>query len=189
MRRRTAMLVAAVLAALVAASGAALAENIAGGNGDNHLVGTGGRDVISGAGGNDEIYGKGDFDRLFGDSGDDDVYGGKAGDALQSGLGQDDLFGQGGNDFANAIDGKPNDSVDCGRGDNDLAGIDVFAPLGPGEDQVSDNCEVLYVAFPECPCPSSQRSSADAVARLSEITSVKEAEKAVDAGLLKKVER
>jgi hypothetical protein len=56
-----------MLAALVAASGAALAENIAGGN--------------------DDIYGKGDRDRLFGDTGDDDVFGGKAGDRLQSGLG------------------------------------------------------------------------------------------------------
>jgi hypothetical protein len=188
MRRRTAMLVAAVLVALVAASGAALAENIAGGNGDNRLVGTGGRDVISGAGGNDDIYGKGDQDRLFGDTGDDNVYGGRASDRLQSGLGQDDLFGQKGNDFANVIDGQPNDTVDCGGGDNDLAGIDVFPPLGPGEDQVSDNCEVLYIAIPDCPCPNAQRSSADSVARLSEITTLKEAERAVEAGLLKKID-
>jgi hypothetical protein len=189
MRRRTAMLVAAVLAALVAASGAALAENIAGGNGNNHLVGTGDRDVISGAGGNDDIYGRGDQDRLFGDTGDDDVFGGKAGDRLQSGLGQDDLFGQGGNDFANAIDGVPNDTVDCGGGNNDIAGIDDLFQVGAGADNVSQDCETLYVAFLTCPCPNAQRLSADAVARLSEITTLKEAERAVEAGILKKIER
>lgn len=184
------MLVAAMLVTLVAASGAALAKNIAGGNGDNRLVGTGGRDVISGAGGNDDIYGKGDQDRLFGDTGDDDVYGGKAGDRLQSGLGRDDLFGQKGNDFANAIDGQGNDSVDCGPGDNDIAGVDFLSlQEGPGGDNVSDDCEVLYVAFLTCRCPGGQRSAADAVAEFSQISSVKEAEKAVEAGLLRKVER
>lgn len=185
MRRRMAMLVAAMLVAMVVASGAALAEKIAGGNGDNRLVGTNGRDVISGAAGNDDIYGKGKTDRLFGDSGDDDVFGGKGGDALQGGLGQDDLFGQRGSDFVNAIDLQANDTVDCGPGE-DLAGIDVLSQIGGEDDQVSENCEFFYVPIIFCPCPDARSSTT--VPELSEISSVKEAERAVDAGLLKKVE-
>ena len=184
MRGRAAVLVAAMLVELVAASGAALAEGIVGSNGADRLVGTDGRDAISGAGGNDQIYGKGAVDRLFGDSGNDNVFGGKGGDALQSGLGQDDLFGQEGNDFVNAIDGQANDSVNCGRGADDVGGVDFLARGG----DISENCEALYVPILFCPCPSAKRS-ADAVADLSGISSVKEAERAVQAGLLKKVER
>jgi hypothetical protein len=187
MRARTMTVAATMLVAMVVASGAALAESIAGGDGDNRLVGTNGEDNISGAGGNDDILGKGDFDRLFGDAGDDDVFGGKGGDALQSGLGTDDLFGQRGNDFVNAIDGQANDSVDCGQGANDLAGIDDLFQLGGGADNVSEDCETLYVAFLTCPCPGARSSGT--VADLSGISSVKEAERAVEAGLLKKVER
>jgi hypothetical protein len=180
------LLVALVTLAMVAASGVALADNISGGSGNNHLVGTDGKDNISGAGGNDDIYGKGDDDRLFGDSDDDNVFGGKGGDALQSGLGKDDLFGQRGRDFVNAIDGQANDSVDCGRGE-DLAGIDMLSQVGGGDDDVSEDCETLYVPILTCPCPDAR--SAGTRADLSNITSVKEAEQAVDDGLLRKVEK
>lgn len=187
MGRKMTMLVAAMLVAMLAASGAALADSIASGDGDDHLVGTNGPDNISGAGGNDDIHGKGDFDRLFGDAGDDDIFGGKGGDALQAGLNADDLFGQRGNDFVNAIDAQANDSVDCGGGNNDIAGIDDLFQVGQGADNVSEDCETLYVAFLTCPCPNAR--SAGTVADLSEISSVEEAERAVEAGLLKKVER
>lgn len=188
MGRRALMLGAMVALAMVMASGVALAKNIAGGNGDNHLVGTAGRDVISGAGGNDDIHGKGDDDRLFGDAGDDDVFGGKGDDRLQSGLGKDDLSGGRGNDFVNAIDGVPNDTVSCGRGANDVAGVDIFSlQEGSGADTVSENCEIAYVPIVICPCTEARSSGT--VVDLSKITSVKEAEQAVDEGLLKKVER
>jgi hypothetical protein len=184
MRRRATMLVAMVAMAMVVGSGVALADSISGGDGDNHLVGTAGKDTISGAGGNDDIYGRGDDDRLFGDAGNDDVFGGKGNDNLQSGLGKDDLSGQRGSDFVNAIDGQANDTVDCGRG-NDLAGIDDLFQVGGGADNFSEDCETLYVPIIDCPCPDARSSRTD----LSNITSVKQAEQAVDEGLLKKIER
>jgi hypothetical protein len=148
-------------------------------------VGTPGKDVISGAGGNDDISGKRADDRLLGDAGNDDVFGGSGDDRLQAGVGEDDLSGQRGSDFVNAIDFQANDTVDCGRG-NDLAGIDVLSQVGGGDDTFSENCEAIY--FPIiCTCPEAR--SSETVADLSNITSVKEAEQAVDDGLLKKIER
>ena len=185
MYRKATLLVAMVAMALVVGSGVALADNISGDGGNNHLVGTGGKDSIAGAGGNDDIYGKGNDDRLFGDGGNDDVFGGKGDDRLQAGMGEDDLSGQKGSDFVNAIDFQANDTVDCGQG-NDLAGIDVLSQVGRGDDKFSDNCEAIY--FPIiCTCPEDRSSGT--LADLSKITSLKEAERAVDAGLLKKVER
>ncbi len=148
--------VLAVATALVAAGGTALADNLRGDAAGNRLVGTEGRDNISGAGGGDHVFGagggdhvfgKGSQDRLFGDSGGDDVHGGDGRDRLQGSLGQDDLYGQAGNDFVNAIDGQVNDSVDCGEGENDVAGIDGFF-FGQDSDQIAENCENLYLAIP-----------------------------------------
>jgi hypothetical protein len=185
MRRRATMLVAMVALAMVVGSGVALADSIAGDGGNNRLVGTPGKDVISGAGGNDDISGKRADDRLLGDAGNDDVFGGSGDDRLQAGVGEDDLSGQRGSDFVNAIDFQANDTVDCGRG-NDLAGIDVLSQVGGGDDTFSENCEAIY--FPIiCTCPEAR--SSETVADLSNITSVKEAEQAVDDGLLKKFER
>ena len=119
---QTAVVLAGVLA-LVATSGAALADGIQGNGGDNRLIGTNDKDNISG---DDDISGKGNRDRLFGDARADDVHGGNGGDRIQGGLAGDDLFGQTGNDFVNAIDGQTNDFVDCGEGEFDIAGIDGF---------------------------------------------------------------
>jgi hypothetical protein len=184
--RRVMLLVALVALAMVVASGVALADTINGGGGNNHLVGTNGKDNISGGSGSDDIFGKGAEDRLFGDSGNDDVYGDQ-GDRLQGGLGRDDLFGQRGNDFVNAIDGQANDSVDCGKGANDVAGVDDLFQVGGGADNVSEDCETLYIPILTCPCPDARSSGTGA--DLSEISSVKEAEKALDDGLLRKVEK
>ena len=54
-------------------------------------------------------------------------------------------------------------------------------------DNFSEDCETLYVPIIVCPCP--QARSSGTVADLSKITSVKQAEQAVDEGLLKKIER
>ena len=162
MGRRFVVMVAAAMLALMAAGGAALADNIEGNGGNNRLVGTNGKDTISGAGGNDDIFGKGGQDRLFGDSGDDE------------------LFGQEGNDFANAIDGQANDRVNCGRGANDIAGIDGFA----AGDRVAQNCEFLYVATPTAGAADAESGPG---ADLSAIDTVEEAEAAEAEGLLKQV--
>jgi Ca2+-binding RTX toxin-like protein len=135
------MIRTAVVLALVATSGASLADGIQGNGGDNRLVGTDDKDNISGG----DIFGKGNRERLFGDAGADDVYGGNGGDRIQGGLSGDELFGQTGNDFVNAIDLQPNDFVDCGEGEFGIAGIDGF--FG-GSDQIAPNCEALYVGIP-----------------------------------------
>jgi Ca2+-binding RTX toxin-like protein len=185
MGRRALVLAVAAVLALVAASGVALADNIHGNGGDNRLVGTDGRDTISGGSGYDDIYGKDRQDRLFGDTGKDDVYGGDRGDRLQGGLGADDLFGQAGNDFVNAIDGQTNDRVDCGEGENDIAGIDDFTIFDPsGEaDEVAPNCENLYLAIPG---GVGVRGGAPAT-DLSSVDTVEEAERAEADGLLRQI--
>jgi len=140
MGRRVGLLPAAMMLALVTAGGSALALNVRGDSSGNRLVGTDGKDNISGNGGNDDIFGKGARDRLFGDAGNDDVSGGAQGDRIQGGTGQDDLFGQQGNDFVNAIDLQTNDSVDCGQGDFDVAGIDDgFIGGSEDADEVAPN--------------------------------------------------
>ena len=178
------VLALAATLALVVAGGTALADNMQGDAGGNRLVGTDGRDNISGAGGADDISGKGGQDRLFGDSGNDDVYGGDQGDRLQAGMGQDDLFGQQGNDFVNAIDLQTNDRVDCGPGDDDIAGIDdlFFVPDG-GADLVAPNCEQSYVGVPGG-IPSAQNGAGP---DLSSIDTRAEAEQAEVDGLLRQI--
>ena len=183
--RRAMLLAAAMAFALAMAGGAALADSIEGNGGNNRLVGTNGKDTISGAGGNDDIFGKGGSDRLFGDSGNDDVFGGGGrSDLLQGGLGQDDLFGQKGFDFANALDGQANDRVDCGRG-FDVAAIDdfefAFGEPGAPADQVSQNCELLYVGVVQF-----DNRAASSSALLS-IDTREEAEAAEADGLLEQV--
>ena len=182
MGRRTVVLAVAAVLALVATSGTALAANIQGNGGDNRLVGTDGRDTISGGSGYDDIFGKGRQDRLFGDTGRDDVHGGDGRDRLQGGLGQDELYGQAGNDFVNAIDGQVNDFVDCGEGENDVAGIDGFF-FGQDSDQIAENCENLYLAIPGGVGVQVGGDTAD----LSYIDTVEEAEKAEADGLLRQI--
>ena len=190
--RRTALLVAVMALAVVAASGVALANNIEGNGANNRLVGTNGKDSISGGGGADDIFGRGGSDRLFGDSGNDDVHGGKGDDRLQVGLGQDLLFGDAGGDFANAIDGQTNDFVDCGGGEGDAAGIDADFFSGSEEtDAFAPNCEEVYVGIG--PFPSGGAGPAGAEARsssgtdLSAIDTVEEAERAEADGLLRQI--
>ncbi len=182
--RRVMLLAAAMAFALATAGGAALADNIEGNGGNNRLVGTNGKDTISGAGGNDDIFGKGGQDRLFGDSGNDDVHGGGKGDQLQGGLGKDELFGQEGFDIANALDGQANDRVNCGRG-FDVAAIDdfeiAFQDPGAPADQVSQNCELLYVGV-----VIGNQAAASSV-DLSAIDTREEAEAAEADGLLKQI--
>jgi Ca2+-binding RTX toxin-like protein len=184
MMRRVMLLAAAMAFALATAGGAALADNIEGNGGNNRLVGTNGKDTISGAGGNDDIFGKGGQDRLFGDSGNDDVHGGGKGDQLQGGLGKDELFGQEGFDIANALDGQANDRVNCGRG-FDVAAIDdfeiAFQDPGAPADQVSQNCELLYVGV-----VIGNQAAASSV-DLSAIDTREEAEAAEADGLLKQI--
>jgi hypothetical protein len=187
MGRRVGLLAAAVMLALVTAGGVALADNVRGDSSGNRLVGTDGKDNIFGNGGNDDILGKGGLDRLFGDAGNDDVSGGPQGDRIQGGTGQDDLFGQQGNDFVNAIDLQTNDSVDCGEGDFDVAGIDGGF-FQEDTDEVAPNCELLYVRVPIGPgVPLSTEARGGDGPDLSSIDTRQETERAEAEGLLTQI--
>jgi len=138
--------------ALLLASGVALAVSKSGGNGDDVLKGTDGRDTISGGGGDDLIYGKDERDRLYGDSGADEVHGNRGDDQIFGGQGVDKAFGGQGDDFINLLDEHGGDQADCGPG-NDEVHIDPddvvpeLSPTAPGPE-----CEAIFASeatFPD----------------------------------------
>jgi hypothetical protein len=116
MRRRVVLVLTLMIAALVLASGVALAVSKSGGNGDDLLKGTKDRDTLSGGGGDDRIYGKAAGDQLYGDSGADEVYGNRGNDQLFGGQGVDKVFGGPGDDWVNLLDEHGGDVADCGTG-------------------------------------------------------------------------
>jgi Ca2+-binding RTX toxin-like protein len=93
MRRRGILIVAAMLVALVAVAGMALAETLTGNDRDNRLIGSNQRDSISGGGGDDLIKGLRSIDSLNGGAGNDDTYAGprdeRARDTVVCGRGKD----------------------------------------------------------------------------------------------------
>jgi Ca2+-binding RTX toxin-like protein len=124
--RRTALLVAVMAAALVMASGVALAVDRVGTSGHDVLKGTGGADNLLGKGGQDDLFGKGGSDNLSGGSGKDNVLGG---DERRPGGGDKNLAGGEGNDFVvggkgsdNLTGGGGNDFVTGGKGSDNIAG-------------------------------------------------------------------
>ena len=177
--RRMIMILAIAAAAIVVCSGLAVAKTVNGGGGNEHLVGTGAKDTISGGGGDDDLFGKGAGDRLSGDSGNDDVHGNGGPDRVYGGTGSDDLYGNKGNDFHNAFDEQPNDTVRCGPGNRDVAIIDIFTQSG-NEDR-HFGCELIYLPIPVCGCPEARASQVD-LARLGP----EDLEQAVADGLLRK---
>jgi Ca2+-binding RTX toxin-like protein len=112
--RRVALLLTVMAAALVLASGVALAVNRVGTNGPDTLRGTDGADNLSGLRGEDKLLGKGGEDNLSGGAGKDVVLGG---DERRPGGGDKNLAGGGGNDFVGA--GRGSDNASGGDG-NDL---------------------------------------------------------------------
>ncbi|WP_260473400.1 MULTISPECIES: cadherin domain-containing protein [Stenotrophomonas] len=75
-------------------------DTIAGTAGKDWLTGNGGDDVIDGGAGNDLLMGSEGDDTLRGGAGDDILYGGQGDDLLHGGAGADTLFGGGGVDIA-----------------------------------------------------------------------------------------
>lgn len=123
---------------------------IAGGSGNDVLVGTGGNDFVYGGGGNDQLFLLQGDDVGNGGSGDDMVAGDEGRDLIIGGFGNDQLIGGAGNDAisgdAGADDiygGADSDILSGGRGDGDLivggAGNDIFKySRGDGRDMVFD---------------------------------------------------
>ena len=100
--KRTGLLFAATLLALVVFSGVALAATLTcqaevyclgtkqadtmnGSEGNDIMAGKGGGDTLNGFGGGDYLEGEGGRDKLFGGPGNDDVVGGSGNDALNGG--------------------------------------------------------------------------------------------------------
>ncbi len=108
--KRTVLLLAVLAAALVAASGVALAAGIGGTNNDERLVGTRFADRILARGGNDVVLGLEGNDKIRGDDGNDRLSGGPGNDRLIS----RDVRSPG---------GANRDVVRCGGG-NDTAFVD-----------------------------------------------------------------
>ncbi len=184
--RRVALLLAVAAAALMLASGVAIAKNFQGDGKDNRLVGTSNNDTIAGSGSDDNVSGKGGQDRVYGNSGADNVSGGADPDDVFGGKGADDLFGNGGDDYINSTDNRLGDDIDCGPG-FDKAVIDsrlseALGNLAIGEfsDQAQDNCEdVAFVIIN----PGVGTGSED----LSKLQR-NEVDEAVEAGILQEVE-
>jgi Ca2+-binding RTX toxin-like protein len=99
---------------------------LAGGDGDDRLVGRGtrgitvvggrGDDRITGTAGGDELFGEAGDDRVDGGRGRDLVHGGTGDDDLTGGPGRDRLSGGTGRDVLRARDGVRSEGVSCGPG-------------------------------------------------------------------------
>ncbi len=112
MKRLAVALAAAILVALVAVGGAALAQTLDGNDRDNRLIGSNHRDQISGGGGEDLIRGLRRADDL--DGGDD-------GDTINAGPRDEaamDVVSAGDGDDVVRVFNRPaaRDVVDCGEG-------------------------------------------------------------------------
>ena len=127
--------------------GSMCGDDIDGGDGDDNIDARGGDDVIHGGAGNDHIVagdgddivhaGPGD-DIVFGGNGNDVIYGGAGDDRLFGDAGDDILFGEEGDDYLSGGDGD--DILYGGDGDDILhgdAGDDVVYG-GDGDDILHD---------------------------------------------------
>ena len=173
--RRVAILLAVMTAALVMASGVALAVDRVGTNGPDTLRGTDGADNLVGLGGGDKLLGLGGSDNLVGGpgkdvvlggderrprGGDKNLVGGGGNDVVAAGRGSDNVVGGDGNDFL--IDGNlgesSRDNLSGGSGndviivDNVPAFRDVVAcgggfdrVLADREDTVARDCERVKI--------------------------------------------
>ncbi len=91
---------------------------IAGGTGDNRMVGDATDDVMAAGAGNDTLDGAGGADRAYGQAGNDLVGGGVGNDSLFGNLGNDTVMGGAGNDSMKA---QTDDDIIMGEGGNDTA--------------------------------------------------------------------
>jgi Ca2+-binding RTX toxin-like protein len=154
------LLLAAMAATLIVASGVALAVNKVGTDGPDTLKGTNGADNLLGNGGNDVLFALGGRDNLLGGEGKDwvlggnerrvfggdkNLVGGSGNDGVNGGLGSDIVLGGSGNDFVHGdngsdraiVGGEGKDFVDGARGTDRMLGEGggdflVDGPFGEG---------------------------------------------------------
>jgi Ca2+-binding RTX toxin-like protein len=111
--RRMVLLLTVMAAALVLASGVALAVNKVGTDGPDTLTGTNGNDNLDGRGGQDNIFSLDGTDNLAGGLGKDNVV---ASDERRLGRGDKNLDGGPGNDAV--LGGKGSDNIVGGEGND-----------------------------------------------------------------------
>jgi Ca2+-binding RTX toxin-like protein len=144
--KRTMLLIASMMLALLVAAGVALAQdgvskvcntNCRGTDRDDQLSGTSKRNAIEGRNGADQIEGKGAKDTLNGNLGSDAVYGGN---------GEDKIYGGGNDDYMQA--GIKSDYIGTGSGNDVIAAKDGFRDqiyCGSDYDRVHvDRIDVLH---------------------------------------------
>lgn len=106
-------------------------------DGDDHISGSAGRDVIYGGAGNDIISGGNDHDIIYGGAGDDIIDGGS---------GSDILYGGDGNDTLKTGGGYGHDILVGGHGDDTLTGSKRSSTYvytyGDGHDTIIDSGQV-----------------------------------------------
>jgi Ca2+-binding RTX toxin-like protein len=138
--RRTLLLLATMVVALLLASGVALAVNKVGTNGPDTLRGTNGDDNLLGRGGNDKLFSLNGRDNLLGGPGKDNVI---SGNERRPGGGDKNLLGGPGNDIV--LGGRGSDKVVGGEGNDLLADgevRDVALDIVSGE----AGTDVIFVA-------------------------------------------
>ncbi len=135
------LVLVAMVAAMLLANGAALAETFVcdgippcyGTPENDHITGTpggetiyayGGEDHVIAGEGNDTVYGSSGSDSLEVEGGSDKVYGGGSGDAIYANTNDtpgstDHSYGGGGNDTIQAKDGNE-DIINCGKGTDNV---------------------------------------------------------------------
>jgi Ca2+-binding RTX toxin-like protein len=144
--KRTMLLMASMMLALLVATGVALAQDgvskvcnakCRGTDRDDQLSGTSKRNVIEGRNGADQIEGNGAKDNLNGNLGADAVYGGN---------GEDKLYGGGNSDYIHG--GIKSDYIGTGSGNDVVAAKDGFKDqiyCGSDFDRVHvDRIDVLH---------------------------------------------
>jgi Ca2+-binding RTX toxin-like protein len=144
--KRTTLLIASMMLALLVAAGVALAQegvhkvcntNCRGTDRDDQLNGTANPNTIKGRKGADQIEGSGGKDTLNGNLGEDAVYGGN---------GEDKVYGGGNNDYMQG--GFKSDHIGTGSGDDVVAAKDGFKDqiyCGSAYDRVYvDRIDVLH---------------------------------------------
>ncbi|MDQ3589051.1 MAG: hypothetical protein M3392_02220 [Actinomycetota bacterium] len=107
MRGRAVLLITAMTAALMVASGVALAATIDCANVGNQCVGTNYNDTMTGTAGFDDMRGRGGGDTILAYGGADKLLGGKGNDPdVSAGPGNDSVEGQEGDDFLSGGNGN-----------------------------------------------------------------------------------
>src|SRR5262249_50385647 len=105
------------------------------GNGDDHLAGNEGTDLIYGGDGNDTIEGDDSADTIDGGNGNDHIEGDQGNDSIFGGNGNDNITGDSGDDKIEG--GNGDDRLDGGNAGEDTlsyahAGGAVSVDLGTG---------------------------------------------------------